>query len=280
MRRDVTRTVELTAGPLDYVERGSGPTVVLLHGVMMSPTVWDGLMPLLPPGYRYIRPLLPLGAHRRPMRDGADLSLTGQVRVLAEFLQALDLTDVTLVHSDWGGGLHLTAHRLDQRIGRMIILPCEAFDNFPPGLPGRVVGWAARIPGGLQLGARQLRISWMRRSPLLLGQMAKRPIPDDLISGWTAPVLTDPLVRRDLRRYATSRFPKQTLIDHTEALRHFDGDALVVWSPQNRVMPPSHGRQLTDLMPRARLVEIADAYVLSMLDQPAAVAAEISAFLR
>jgi len=184
------------------------------------------------------------------------------------------------VHSDWGGGLHLTAHRLDQRIGRMIILPCEAFDNFPPGLPGRVVGWAARIPGGLQLGARQLRISWMRRSPLLLGQMAKRPIPDDLISGWTAPVLTDPLVRRDFRRYATSRFPKQTLIDHTEALRLFDGDALVVWSPQNRVMPPSHGRQLTDLMPRARLVEIADAYVLSMLDQPAAVAFEISAFLR
>ncbi len=272
-------TVELTAGPVDYLRQGDGPPVVMLHGVMMSPTLWDRLMPRLPDSHCYIRPLLPLGAHRRPMHAGVDLSLTGQVRLLAEFLEALNLDEVTLVHSDWGGGLHLTAHRIDQRIGRMIILPCEAFDNFPPGLPGRVAGWAARIPGGLQLGARQLRNPWLRRTPLLMGQMAMQRIPDDLIHGWTAPVLTDPLIRRDFIRYATSPFPKQQLIANTEALRAFDGDALVLWSPQNRVMPPSHGQRLADLLPHGRLVEIADAYVLSMLDQPEAVAAEINGFL-
>jgi pimeloyl-ACP methyl ester carboxylesterase len=45
-------------------------------------------------------------------------------------------------------------------------------------------------------------------------------------------------------------------------------------------MPPEHGRRLADLLPQGRLVEVDDAYVLSMLDQPARVAAEIGAFLR
>ena len=44
-------------------------------------------------------------------------------------------------------------------------------------------------------------------------------------------------------------------------------------------MPPEHGRRLADLLPQGRLVEIEDAYVLSMLDQPERVAAEIGTFL-
>ena len=53
----------------------------------------------------------------------------------------------------------------------------------------------------------------------------------------------------------------------------------MLWSPDNKVMPPEHGRRLADLIPHATLVEIPDAYVLSMLDQPEAVAAAMSAFL-
>jgi pimeloyl-ACP methyl ester carboxylesterase len=68
------------------------------------------------------------------------------------------------------------------------------------------------------------------------------------------------------------------LIDQTEALRGFPGDALVLWS-KNKVMPTRHGRRLAELLPRGRLAEVRDAYVLSMLDQPAAVAAEIGSFL-
>ncbi|KAB2361804.1 hypothetical protein [Actinomadura montaniterrae] len=69
------------------------------------------------------------------MKPGADLTLRGQVRVVAAFLDALGLEDVTLVRSDWGGALFLTAHGLDQRISRLVILPCEAFGNFPPACP-------------------------------------------------------------------------------------------------------------------------------------------------
>src|SRR5215831_7858636 len=103
------RSVEVPAGVIEYEETGSGPPVVLLHGVLMDHTLWDRVLPLLPAGFTYLRPVLPLGAHRVPMTPGADLSLRGQVHVVADFLDALELDSVTLIHTDWGGALFLTA---------------------------------------------------------------------------------------------------------------------------------------------------------------------------
>lgn len=273
-------SIEVPAGVIEYDEIGAGPPVVLLHGLLMDHTVWDRVLPLLPDGYRYVRPVLPLGAHRRAMNSGADLTLPGQVRIVADFLDALDLDDVTLVHSDWGGALFLTARGLDHRVARQVILPCEAFDNFPPGLPGKMVTYAIRIPSGLRLAARQLRVGWLRRLPPLFGQMARRPVPDDLVRRWTEPLLHDRGVHRDLLAYCRSEFDKATLIKDTEALRHFQGDVLVLWSPDNRVMPPGHGRRLAALLPHARYAEVPGAYVLSMLDEPDIVARELTSFLK
>jgi pimeloyl-ACP methyl ester carboxylesterase len=213
------------------------------------------------------------------MNPGADLALPGQVQMVADLLDALHLQDVTLVHSDWGGALFLTARGLDYRLVRQVILPCEAFGNFPPGLPGKMVALAARLPAGLQLAARQLRIGWLRRLPLLYGQMARRPVPGELIRRWTEPVLSNPGVRRDLLAYCRGTFDKGALIADTEALRRFQGDVLVLWSPDNRVMPLAHGHRLAALIPRARYAEIPGAYVLSMLDQPQAVGREMGQFL-
>jgi len=273
------RSIEVPAGVIDYDEAGSGPPVVLLHGLLMDHTVWDRVLPLLPAGFRYIRPVLPLGAHRRAMNPGADLTLPGQVRLVADLLDALALEKVTLVHSDWGGALFLTARGLDRRLARQVILPCEAFGNFPPGLPGKMVALAVRLPGGVQLAARQLRVGWLRRLPLLYGQMARRPVPGEVIRRWTQPVLSDPDIRRDLLTYCRGTFEAAALIRDTEALRRFQGDVLVLWSPDNKVMPPAHGHRLAALIPRARYAEIPGAYVLSMLDEPEAVAREMGAFL-
>ena len=273
------RSIEVPAGVIGYAEAGSGPPVVLLHGLLMDLTLWDRVLPLLPEGFRYLRPVLPLGAHRHAMNPGADLTLPGQVRIVADLLDALHLQVVTLVHADWGGALFLTARGLDHRVARQVILPCEAFDNFPPGLPGKMLALAVRLPGGLQLAARQLRVGWLRRLPVLYGQMARRPVPGELIRRWTEPVLSDPGIRRDLLAYCRGPFEKAALIRDTEALRRFHGDVLVLWSPDNKVMPLAHGHRLAALMPQARYAEIPDAYVLSMLDDPEAVAREMGTFL-
>src|SRR5260370_38779306 len=96
--------IELSSGTIEYEDTGGdGPVLVLLHGLMMDASLWDGPIGDLSADHRCVAPTLPLGAHRHAMRAGADLSLPGIARLVAEFLDRLDLHAVTLVGNDTGG---------------------------------------------------------------------------------------------------------------------------------------------------------------------------------
>ena len=274
------KTVNVSAGSIEYREEGdpNGPPVVLLHGLLMNDSQWDLALPALPTGFRYLLPVLPLGGHRVPMREDADLTLAGMVGIVADFLDELDLTDVTLVVTDWGGPLFLTDIGRDKRVSRLVICPSEAFDNFPPGFPGKVAWLASRTTGTAWLAMRQLKIGWLRRQWLMFGMMAKRPVPQRIFDKWVAAGLADKAVRRDLVKYCRTRFDGGDLIRATGRLTEFDRPALVLWS-DNPVMPADHGRRLAELLPKGRLQIIDDAYVLVMLDQPERTAQAIGEFL-
>ncbi|BBX70664.1 alpha/beta fold hydrolase [Mycolicibacterium psychrotolerans] len=274
------KSVEIAAGTVQYREEGdpAGPPVVLLHGLLMNDAQWDPALPHLPGGYRYLLPVLPMGGHRVPMRPDADLTLPGMVGIVADVLDALDLTDVTLVVTDWGGPLFLTDAGRDKRVSRLVICPSEAFDNFPPGLPGKIAWLAGRSTATVWLAMRQLRVGRLRRQRLMFGMMAKHPVPQAVVEQWVAAGLADRAVRRDLVKYCRTRFDKADLIRATQRLAEFDGPALVLWS-DNPVMPADHGHRLVELLPHGRLAMIDDAYVLVMLDQPERTAAAIGEFL-
>jgi pimeloyl-ACP methyl ester carboxylesterase len=273
------KSVEVAAGIVEYREEGDpdGPAVVLLHGLLMNDTQWNLALPLLPGGFRYLLPVLPLGGHRVAMREDADLTMPGLVGLVADFLDALDLTEVTLVISDWGGPLFLTDTGRDKRINRLIICPAEAFENFPPGFPGKVTWVVSRTTGTVALAMRQLRIGWLRRQWFMLGQMAKKPIPQDIIDSWTHAGLADKKIRRDLIKYCRTRFSHADLVRATNRLTDFTGDTLVLWS-HNPVMPDEHATRLAALTGGA-LRYIDDANVLIMLDQPEQTARAIADFL-
>ncbi len=271
--------IDISAGIIEYEDTGgNGPVLVFQHGMLMDGSLWQQVVEDLRTDYRCVVPTLPVGSHRQPMRPDADLSLHGLARLLAEFLEALDLREVTLVGSDLGVFL-VTASLYPQRLARLVITSCEAFDHLPSGFPGHTIALAARVPGGLTMAIQPLRLRALRRLPIAFGPMAKRAIPSQITDSWVRPVLSQRGVRRDLRKYLRHA-SKTDLLAATEQLRAFARPALVVWAKEDRMMPRAHGQQLATLLPQARLIEVTDSSTLIPLDQPAILAHAIRQFIQ
>jgi pimeloyl-ACP methyl ester carboxylesterase len=273
--------VELSAGTIEYQDSGGdGPVLVFLHGAAMDGSVWAPVVADLGRDHRCVVPTLPLGAHRRPMHPDADLSLHGFGRLVAELLERLRLEEVTLIQNDHGAALALAGDDpRPPRVARLVISSCEAFENYPPGLPGKNLRFAATVPGGLFAALQAMRLPAVRRSPLGFGWLAKRPLPDGLVAGWLRPAQTNPGVRHDLARYARGARRHQ-MLEVCERLEAFRRPALVIWTPEDRVQRPDHGRRLAALLPDARLAEIPDSYTLIMRDKPEAFAGAVREFIR
>jgi pimeloyl-ACP methyl ester carboxylesterase len=213
------------------------------------------------------------------MRADADLSLPGIARLVTEFLDRLDLQDVTLVGNDTGGALvQLLMCDGAARVGRVVLASCDAFDNFPPGLTGKTLVLAGKLPPRMfGLFMQQMRLRALRRLPVAFGWLTKRG--DAATARWMKPVMKQPEIRRDAVRMLRAAFADTSLLlAAAECLPGFDRPALVVWATGDRVMPPEHGRRLADLLPQARLVEVEDSYTLIPLDQPARLAQIIREF--
>jgi pimeloyl-ACP methyl ester carboxylesterase len=268
---------ELSAGPVEYLDTGGdGPVVVLLHGLLMDSSLWDDVVADLRADHRCVVPTLPLGAHRLPMREDADLSPHGVARLVGEFLEQLDLKDVTVVGNDTGGALvQLMVAEGAPRVDRIVLASCDAFDNFPPGLTGKTLVATGKLSPTL-FGAfmQQMRIKPLRRMPMSFGWLTKRG--DAATARWIKPVLAEAGIRRDAVRVLRGiSADRGVLVDAAGQLSGFDRPALVVWAEKDRVMPPEHGRRLAELLPQGKLVEVADSYSLLPLDQPAALARAI-----
>jgi pimeloyl-ACP methyl ester carboxylesterase len=276
----VTESVELAAGVVEYGDTGGdGPVLVLLHGLAMDGRVWGPVIDELGSGYRCLTATLPFGAHRVALNADADLSLRGVGRIVADLLGRLDLRDVTLVFNDWGGAQTMIADGLMERVGRLVLTPCEAFENYPPGIEGRMAALSGRLPGGLSIMRRVLATPALRRLPFIYGRMSRRGVPEDLIQSWLEP-LRIAAIRRDLRKYVSgARGGRRDMLAATPALATFEQPVLVVWSPDDRMMRPRNGRRLADAFPNARLVEVRDSYVLMPIDQPVALSQALQEFI-
>src|SRR5262245_36401893 len=274
-------TIDLSAATIEYEDTGgNGPVIVFVPGLLMDATLWRATIATLRGEFRCVAPTLPLGAHRHPVRPNADVSLTGQARLLAEFLDRLDLTDVTLVGNDTGGAIvQLVLTDGAPRVARAVLISCEAYDNLPPGLTGRTLALTGRLsPRLFGLFMQQLRVRLVRRLPIAFGWLTRRG--DAVTAGWLRPILTRPEIRRDTVRLLRAVFADRTVLERAAPrLATFDRPALVVWAAEDRVMPPEHGRSLAQALPQSELVEIADSYTLIPLDQPDELGAAIARFV-
>jgi pimeloyl-ACP methyl ester carboxylesterase len=270
-------TVQLPQGPVRVREEGSGPPIVFIHGLLVDGRLWDDVVAPLSEQARCIVPDLPLGSHRTALKPGADLSPYGLAKLIADLLATLELHDVTLVANDTGGGLsQILVTRNPDRVGRLVLTPCDAFENFPPKMFRPLQYLGGYVPGAAALIGQSMRSKAMATSQLGFGPLAFNHRPELYLS-WLEPLRKDRGVRRDLKKVLRGIRPRYTL-EAAELLPGFRKPALIVWADKDRFFPHEHGERLAQLLPDARLETVADSRTFIPFDQPQKLAGLIADF--
>jgi pimeloyl-ACP methyl ester carboxylesterase len=270
-------SVKLPQGTIYYREEGQGKPIVFVHGLLVDGRLWRNVTPELASAHRCIVPDWPLGSHRSALEPGTDRSPRGIAHLIADFLDALKLENVTIVANDTGGAIsQILASERPERLQAVVLTNCDCLENFLPPIL-RPLQWLAHVPGAYWLTARMGRSKRIRRSPLGFGMLTHRPIPDELTAAWLAP-LEDRAVRADA--LATLKaIDKRDTLRAAEVLRERPLPILIAWAPDDRIFPLRFAERLVAMIPDARLEQISDSRAFVPEDQPKRLAELIAAFL-
>jgi pimeloyl-ACP methyl ester carboxylesterase len=247
------------------------PPVLFVHGILVDHRLWVGVAErLAQQGFRCILPNLPLGSHTIAVEQRSALSPAGVAELINDFLVALELDDVTLVGNDTGGGLcQLLVDAHPERIGRLVLTNCDAFDKFPP-FPFNAVFALLRGPKSIRTLMSMMAPTAVRHSPLGFGLLSTNLDPD-VTASWIAPCGSDSRIAGDLaallRQVAVT-----DLTDVATRLPRFTKPVTLVWGMGDRCFTPGLGRKLAARFPAASFVEVPGARTFVALDAPAAVA--------
>lgn len=274
-------SVDLRQGTVRYRDTGGdGELIVFVHGLLVNGSLWRKVIPALQSaGYRCIAPDWPLGSHLPAMKPDADNTPRGVAHLIADFLAALELSDVTIVANDTGGAIaQLLVTERPERVGRLVLTPCDCYENFlPPAF--RPLQWLARVPGALMLLMQPMRVAAVRRSPRVgFGMLTREPIDDEVTAEWVRPFLADGGVRRDTVRLLRAIDSRDTLAA-AEKLRSLQAPTLLAWSPKDRFFKLAFAQRLADAIPNARLVRMEDSYTFVPEDEPQRLAQLIEEFI-
>jgi pimeloyl-ACP methyl ester carboxylesterase len=270
--------VDIPVGAISYRDCGHGSPIVFVHGVAVNGDLWRQVVPRLARGHRCITPDLPWGSHSIPLDPDADLSLPGMAQITADFLDALDLDDVTIVANDTGGAVAqaLVGSHPD-RIARLVLTSCDAFEKFPP-TPQKYLQVMAHSRLLTWIVAYTAQFKPIQRLPTAYGFVTSRAMPADIMRSYTDPVRLNSQVRRDFRRMLRAVDTKYTL-EAAARLTAFDKPALVLWAENDKIFPREHGRRLAQLLPQGRFDLISNSRTFIPEDQPDLLVTAIEDFL-
>ncbi|MGN6586910.1 MAG: alpha/beta fold hydrolase [Solirubrobacterales bacterium] len=273
---DERKEIQLSAGRIRYREAGEGRPVVFVHGYLVDSRLWDGVVDRLSDRYRCLAPDWPLGAQQVPMNPDADLSPPGIARLIADFLERLDLKDVTIVGNDSGGAMsQVLVTTYPERISRLVLTNCDTHENFPPGI-FKAMPPLAKLPGGMLVLSSPFRISAVARQAF--APFARTKIPPELIASWMRPATKDRNIMRDTKK-VTAGMNKRHTLQAAEKLRNSQLPIRLLWSPGDKFFPLKYAERLAGEAGNAEIVQIPDAKTFVPLDQPGRVADEIAAFV-
>jgi pimeloyl-ACP methyl ester carboxylesterase len=250
-----------------FVKVGTGPVLLLLHGMAADHTTWNDVIPRLAKRYTVVAPDL-LG-HGESDKPRADYSVGGYANGMRDLLTVLGVDKVTVVGHSLGGGVAMQfAYQYPERTERLVLVSAGGL--------GREVGASIRVVtlpgfdvamGMLTLpGVRQLTTSVLRLASET-GLPATRDLDElaDIVAR-----LHDPRARRALRHVVSAcvdwRGQIISMVDRAYLTRAMP--ICVVWGDDDRVIPTRHSNTARQIAPGAVVEIIGDSGHFPHKDHP------------
>jgi pimeloyl-ACP methyl ester carboxylesterase len=256
------RHVETPSGRISYVEAGSGPVALFVHGVLLNKHLWRHQLAGLSDIRRCIA--IDLLAHGdTEIAPEQDVSVTANAKMLKEVLDALQIDQVDVVGNDSGGGIaQIFAALNPERVRSLTLTNCDTHDNWPPEAFKPFVEMVAGGGLGKTLNA-MLSDKSIYRSPGALGSAYEHPetATDEDIEIYLRPHLRSEQRTRDLARFVSAFDHKHTLAIEPQ-LRKLHSPTLIVWGMDDVYFPVKWAHWLAEAIPGAKPpVELAGARI-------------------
>jgi len=251
----LTQRVSLHGQEIAYEEApGSGPVLVLIHGIGSNSATWDTVVPLLvEAGAHVVRVDLP--GHGSSGKGRGDYSLGAIASTMRDLLDALGHERAVLVGHSLGGGVAMQfAYQFPQRCQGLVLVASGGLGR-EASLPLR----AATLPGaGLVLPLitherALVGMSWLGQALAVVG-IRPHVLTEDAVHALRD--LSDPDVQKaflaTLRSVVDVSGQRVSALSKLPATAHIP--TLLVWGDQDPILPIQHGRDANALISGSRLV--------------------------
>ncbi|OZT80322.1 oxidoreductase [Marinococcus halophilus] len=255
---------------VNYTDTGSGPPLVLLHGIPTWSYLYQAVIPELEDNYRVIVPDL-LGYGYSDQRDRFDRSLHVQAKLVIRLMEHLEIEQAHVAAHDIGGGVGLIlALEEPERIDKLVLSNTVAYDSWP-------------IEEMLMVG----HPSWKNKSLQDMedflskgykGVFAQQDqLTDTFLQGIMAPYLHEEGKLSLVRNAAALNTNHTTSITHR--LSEIKHSVLMLWGTQDPWQPMETGEMLEKDLPNSRLVRINQSAHWVPQEAPREFATEIKKFI-
>lgn len=254
-----------------YVDVGSGPTLLLLHGNPTSSLVWQGVIDRLSSSFRCVAPDYP-GFGRSTGADDYTYTVREHAAVVAGLVEQLDLRDYVVAMQDWGGPIGITAAAQDPaRVRGLVVANTWAWPvNGDPRFE-----IASRLMGGPVGRLAITRLNLFVKVVLPMGHRLRK-LTDDEMTAYREAMSTATSRRAAAALPAAILGERSLLADAEEAVKRFaERPSLIVWADKDIAFQGRELERWRRLLPTGTVVPVPGAGHFVQSDAPEAVAAAI-----
>ncbi|MDF1604163.1 alpha/beta fold hydrolase [Nocardioides sp. YIM 152315] len=262
-----------------FVRTGTGPAVLLLHGLACDHTTWDAVVERLSRRHTVIAPdLLGGGQSDKPR---ADYSVGGYANGMRDLLTVLGIDRATVVGHSFGGGVAMQfAYQFPERTERLMIVASGGLGpEVHPGIRAITIPGFHELMGVLTLpGLRHLGVAGLRALAAVGGKQTR----DFGEAARIFDSFKDPDARHATRHVVRAVVDWKGQIV-TMADRAYLTEAMplaVVWGDDDRVIPVRHADSVSALAPGAWVEVIPDSGHFPHQDHPERFCQVLEEFVR